>query len=78
MTARKVTTPVASLVPRWDHEQQQEHDFCNLLQEFQWAVERQDRMMMEYCDFELKRMFRDRRLFRPEAMPGQSSYWRGV
>ena len=44
-----------------DSEQLQEHDFSNLIQEFGYAVQRQDRKLMEHCEHEMKRMFRERR-----------------
>jgi len=44
-----------------DSERHEEHDFCNLLSEFRYAVQREDRMMMEFCERELWRMFRERR-----------------
>jgi hypothetical protein len=50
---------------RWtrslDSERLQEHDFKNLLVEFKYAIDRQDQMMMEYCESELNRMYRERR-----------------
>ncbi len=59
--ASKGFSPAASWTCKPESEQLQEHDFCNLLQEFRYAVQRQDPMMMEYCEAELKRMFRERK-----------------
>ena len=54
-----------SLAASWTHkpdsEKQQEHDFSNLLQEFGYALRRQDGKMIEYFECELRRMYRDRR-----------------
>ena len=44
-----------------DSEQQQEHDFSNLLQELGYALRRQDGRMVEHVECELRRMYRDRR-----------------
>jgi len=43
-----------------ESEEKQKHDFSNLILEFRYAVERADQMMMEYCDGELQRMYRER------------------
>jgi len=51
-------SPAASWTYKTESEQAQEHDFSNLLAEFAYAVQRQDRMMINYCESELKRMFR--------------------
>jgi hypothetical protein len=49
---------------RWTHQQdsevKQDHDFCNLLQVLEQAVEQRDRRMTTYCTCELKRLFRGR------------------
>jgi len=58
MTSTNTFSPAASWTYKLDSEQAQEHDFSNLLEEFGYAVHRQDRMLMEYCEGELKRMFR--------------------
>ena len=60
MTPRTAFSPAASWTHKLDSERLQEHDFTNLLQEFKYAVERQDRMMMEYCECELGRMYREK------------------
>jgi hypothetical protein len=54
-------TPARSWTCKPNSEQAREHDFSNLLEEFAYAVRRQDQMMMEYCESELKRMFRERK-----------------
>jgi hypothetical protein len=61
MRSRKTSVRAVNLEDRCDRQQQEEHDFCNLLREFQWAIERQDRRMMDYCDSALKEMFWKRR-----------------
>lgn len=61
MIATKAFSPSASWTYKLDSEQLEDHDFSNLLQEFAYAVQRQDRRMMEYCECELKRMFRERK-----------------
>jgi hypothetical protein len=61
MSSKRVFTPATSWTAKLDYEHQQEHDFCNLVQEFFYAVTRQDQRIMEYCEAELKRMYRDRR-----------------
>ena len=61
MIARMAFVPVSSWTHKLDSEKHEEHDFCNLLSEFRYAVQRQDRMMMEYCEHELWRMYSDRR-----------------
>jgi len=59
MTPRTAFLPAASWTYKLDSEDRQMHDFSNLLLEFRYAVERQDRMMMEYCERELGRMYRE-------------------
>jgi len=61
MTGRTVFATL-SWTHNFNSEQQQDHDFCNLLQEFAYAVDRQDRPMKDYCEHELKRMFRERKI----------------
>jgi hypothetical protein len=61
MTSTNTFSPAASWTHKLDSERLQEHDFLNLLVEFKYAVERQDFMMMEYCEVELNRMYRERR-----------------
>jgi len=61
MTLTRTVSPAAGWTRRLDSEERQEHEFSNLLQEFLYAVQRQDGMMVEYCARELKRMFRARR-----------------
>jgi len=53
-------TPAASWTYKLDSEAKREHDFNNLLLELCCAVERQDSMLIEYCEGELKRMYRAR------------------
>lgn len=60
MTSTNSFSAAASWTYKPDSDQAQEHDFSNLLEEFAYAVQRQDRMMMEYCEGELKRMFREK------------------
>jgi hypothetical protein len=49
----------------WTHklasDQKQEHDFSNLISELGYAVRREDMRMMKFCEFELKRMFREKK-----------------
>lgn len=52
--------PAASWTHKVDSEEKRKHDFSNLLLEFRYAVERADQMMMEYCDGELERMYREK------------------
>jgi hypothetical protein len=56
----KVTTfsPAASWTHRPDAQAVREHDFSNLLQDLRYAVEQQDRSMIDYCECELKLMYR--------------------
>lgn len=61
MTSTRAVSPAAGWMHKLDPEEKQEHEFSNLLQEFLYAVQRQDGMMTEYCAYELKRMFRERR-----------------
>ncbi len=61
MTPRTTFSSAASWTHKLDSDKQQEHDFCNLLQELGYAVRREDGKMMEYCECELRRMYRDRR-----------------
>ena len=61
MASPKAIFPAASWTHKLNSEEKQEHEYANLLQEFAYAVERQDGMMMQYCACELKRMFRERR-----------------
>lgn len=61
MTSTKAIFPAASGTHKLNSEEKQEHEFSNLVQEFAYAVQRQDGMMMKYCACELKRMFRERR-----------------
>jgi hypothetical protein len=58
--------PAASWTHKLDSEKQQEHDFSNLLQEFGYALRRQDGKMIEYFECELRRD-QDRRRRRGEA-----------
>jgi hypothetical protein len=58
MTSTRAVSPAAGWTHKLDLEGKQEHEFSNLLQEFLYAVQRQDGMLMEYCACELKRMFR--------------------
>jgi len=54
----------AGLPAIWTHkrdsEEQQDHDFCNLLQMLEYAVEQRDARVTLYCTSELKRLFRER------------------
>jgi hypothetical protein len=52
--------PAASWTHRQDSEEKQDHDFCNLLHEFEHAVQQEDGMMTSYCTGALKRLFRER------------------
>jgi len=52
-------SPAASWMHRPDPEAVREHDFANLLQDFRYAVEQQDRTMMDYCESELRSMYRE-------------------
>ena len=60
MTPKMAFSPAASWTQRLDPKERQKHDFSNLLLEFKYAVNRQDRMMMEYCECELQRMYREK------------------
>ena len=51
----------ASWTHKLNSERHEEHDFANLLLEFRYAVERQEQMMMDYCELELGRLYRERR-----------------
>ena len=55
-----VFCPAASWTYTLHSEDKQKHDFSNLVLEFRYAVERQDRMLMEYCECELWRMYREK------------------
>ena len=57
MAPAPVFVPATSWTYQRDCEEKQKHDFSNLLQEFGYAVERQDGAMMRYCSCELERMF---------------------
>jgi hypothetical protein len=61
MTPRTAFAPAASWTHKLDSVEKQEHDFSNLLSELGYAVRRNDRAMMNYCEYELKRMFRDKK-----------------
>jgi len=61
MTSTKTISPAARWTHKLNSEEKQEHEYSNLLQEFAYAVQRQDGMMMKYCACEWKRMFRERR-----------------
>jgi hypothetical protein len=60
----KDRTMASGLPATWTHkrdsEEQQDHDFCNLLQMLEHAVEQRDARMTLYCTCELKRLFRER------------------
>ena len=60
MTPRAAFEPAASWPHKADSEEKQERDFSNLLQQFGHAVQRQDGIMIKYCECELKRMFREK------------------
>jgi hypothetical protein len=60
MATKAAFTPAASWTYRVDSEEKKKHDFSNLVLEFRYAVERQDRMMTEYCNSELERMYREK------------------
>jgi len=60
MTPRTTFEPAASWPHKADSEEEQEQDFSNLLQQFGYAVQRQDGIMTKYCECELKRMFREK------------------
>jgi hypothetical protein len=53
-------TRAASWSHKRDSEERQDDDFCNLLHEFERAVQQQDGIMKTYCTGELKRLFRER------------------
>ena len=61
MTPRTAFVPAASWTHTLDSEQKQEHDFSNMLSELGYAVRRDDKMMLKFCEGELKRMFRERK-----------------
>ena len=61
MISAKGFCPAASWTYKRDSERLEDHDFCNWLQEFKYAVRSEDQMMMEYCESELMRMFREKR-----------------
>jgi hypothetical protein len=61
MLSKAPFSPAASWTHKLDSEKQQEHDFSNLLQEFGYALRRQDGKLIEYFERELRRMYRDRR-----------------
>jgi hypothetical protein len=61
MTSAKAIFPAASWTHNLNSEEKLEHEFANLLQEFAYAVQRQDGTTMKYCACELKRVFRERR-----------------
>jgi hypothetical protein len=60
MPTTKGTYPAVPWTHKLNSEEKQAREYSNLLQEFKYAVQRQDEMMMKYCTCELKRMFRDR------------------
>jgi len=51
----------ASWTHKLNSEDKRDHDFNNLLLEFRYAVQRQDSTFAEYCERELRRMYRARR-----------------
>jgi hypothetical protein len=57
-------TTASGLPAAWTHkrdsEEQQDHDFCNLLQMLEHAVEQRDARMTLFCTCELTRLFRER------------------
>ena len=61
MTLMTTVCPTASWTHKLDSEKRQEHDFSNLLQEFGYALRREDEKMIEHLESELRRMYRDRR-----------------
>jgi hypothetical protein len=61
-TEATVFSPAANWTQKLDSERLQEHNFANLVLEHRLAVERQDRQLIEYCECELGRMYRARRL----------------
>jgi len=61
MTSRPAFALAANRAYKLDPEKVQEHDFSNLIQEHRIAVERQDRRLIDYCECELGRMYRERR-----------------
>ena len=60
LTRTTAFCPAASWTHKVDGKEKKKHDFSNLLLEFKYAIERQDQMLMEYCDSELERMYRER------------------
>ena len=60
----KDSTMASGLPATWTHkrdsEEQQDHDFCNLLEMLEQAVEQRDARITLYCTCELKRLFRER------------------
>jgi len=54
-------SPTASWTSNRNADRLEEHDFSNLLQDFKYAVGRDDQTMMEYCEGELMRMFREKK-----------------
>jgi len=54
-------TPAVSWTHKLDSDKHQEHDFHNLVLEHRFAVERQDRRLIDYCECELGRMYRARK-----------------
>jgi len=61
MTPNAAFSTAASWTHKLTSEMQQEHDFSNLLQEFGYALRRQDGKLIEHIEYELRRMYRDRR-----------------
>jgi hypothetical protein len=61
MISRTAFALAANRAYKLDSEKVQEHDFSNLVQEHRVSVERQDRRLIEYCECELGRMYRERR-----------------
>jgi hypothetical protein len=55
-----VFCPAASWTHTLESEDKQKHDFSNLVLEFRYAVVREDRMLMDYCEGELWRMYREK------------------
>ncbi|HEY1219306.1 MAG: hypothetical protein ABSE42_16500 [Bryobacteraceae bacterium] len=61
MKSTRAFFTAASWTHNLESEDKEEHDFNNLLLEFRYAVQRQDSMLFEYCERELRRMYRARR-----------------
>jgi hypothetical protein len=60
LTPRTVSFSTASWTYKLDPDKKRQHDFSHSVMEFKYAVQQQDQLMIDFCENELERMFRER------------------